>query len=72
MKLLIYWYSDGDLRSRKFLRRELIETPHEVGDFVIASMTEGAIWKHLSTWKVTEAKFEEQLRKPPADTPGAT
>lgn len=72
MKLLIYWYSDGDLRDRKFLRRELIETPHEPLDFVIASMTEGAIWKHLSTWRVSEERFEDQLRKPPTQEPGAT
>lgn len=72
MKLLIYWYSDGELRDRKFLRRELIETPHETRDFVIASMTEGAVWKHLSTWRVSEEAFEAQLRKPPEVNPEAT
>jgi hypothetical protein len=72
MKLLIYWYADGDLRTRKFLYRELIDVPDHPEEFVIASMTKDAIWKNYSTWRVTEEAFEAQLRKPPEVSPGVS
>lgn len=64
MRLLIYWYSDGTNRTRKFLGRELIEAPHNHESFIVAWFTKDAIWKNLTTRRVTEAEFVEELRKP--------
>lgn len=63
MKLLIDWYSDDE--TRKFLRREVIETKHNPNEYLIAWMTEGAIWKNYALRSVSKARYEEELRKAP-------
>lgn len=69
MRLLIYWYEDSE--TRKFLRRELIEDPSHPESFLIAWMTEGAVWKHYAMRRVSEERFEIELRKNPVE-PGST
>ena len=72
MRLLIYWYTDGTNRTRKFLERELIEAAHNHESFIVAWFTKDAIWKNIATRRVTEAEFVEELRKPPNEYSGAT
>lgn len=62
MKLLIDWYED---KTAKFLRRQLIEAKHNPHQYLIAWMTEGAIWKNYVLRSVSKERFEEELRKRP-------
>lgn len=70
-KILIYWYSDGTSRTRKFLRREVIEHANSNEGFLIAWMTEGKIWKHYAMRRVSKDAWDAELRKPPVE-PAAT
>lgn len=63
MKLLIDWYANDE--TRKFLRRQVIEKSHNPNEFLIAWMTEGAIWKNYTIRSVSKERFEEELRKQP-------
>jgi hypothetical protein len=65
MRLLIYWHTDGDALTRKFLRRELIEAPQCSEGCIVAWFTEDAIWKNIAVRRLQPAEFEEELRNPP-------
>lgn len=64
--LLIYWFSNGTPKTRKFLRREVIQNDKSNEGYLVAWMTEGAIWKHYAMRRVSKSDWEEELRNPPA------